>query len=37
MYSNDGSGKSNYYNTYFQIDPNVKTQELWNILAYYVY
>ena len=25
MYSNmDGSGKVNYYNTYFKIDPNVQ-------------
>ena len=38
MYSNvDGSGKINYYSTYFQIDATTQVEELWNILAYYVY
>jgi 5'-3' exonuclease len=38
MYSNmDGSGKLSYYNNYFKIDPNTQAEELWNILAYYVY
>lgn len=39
MYSNEdgGAGKVNYYNTYFQIDPLTQSEELWSILAYYVY
>lgn len=39
MYSNEdgGAGKVNYYNTYFQIDPLTQAEELYSILAYYVY
>lgn len=39
MYSNQdgGAGKVNYYNTYFGINPTTQVDEMWNILAYYVY
>jgi 5'-3' exonuclease len=39
MYSNqdEGAGKVNYYNTYFQIDPTTQVEDMWNILAYYAY
>lgn len=38
MYSNmDDSGKVQYYNSYFRIDPHTQPADLWNILAYYVY
>ena len=38
MYSNaDGVGKQTYYMNYFKVDPNNQAEELWNILAYYVY
>ena len=38
MYSNpDGSGRLQYYGSYFNIDPNQQPAELLNILAYYTY
>ena len=38
MYSNlDGTGKLQYYSSYFNIDPNTHSDELLNVLAYYVY
>jgi len=38
MYTNlDGSGRINYYNSYFGIDPITQPDLLHNLLAYYVY
>jgi 5'-3' exonuclease len=38
MYANlDGSGRTQYYNSYFKIDPNHDINSLGNILGYYVY
>lgn len=38
MYANlDGSGRTQYYNSYFKIDPNSDINSLGNILGYYVY
>ena len=33
----DGTGRQTYYTSYFRIDPSAQAEELWNILAYYVY
>lgn len=35
--NSEGSGKQNFYQNYFRIDTLSQGEELWNILAYYVY
>lgn len=38
MYTNlDSQGRSFYYQTYFQLDPQQHVDGMWNALAYYVY
>jgi len=38
IYENsDGTGKINYYNSNFNIDPISSPDHFYNILAYYVY